>query len=550
MSLKTANRAHLNELKSQYNRGMLSRREFIRYAALVGIGAGAASQMVGINRIANAFAGTVQRGGTFKVSCPIYKLTHPAQTSWLQQSNLMRQIGEYLTVTDHNNITHPLLLQNWEVSEDLKTWTLNIRQGVRFNNGDGLTAADVIFTMRQWFDKDVGSSIKGLMGDYLDENGIEKVSDYQVKLHLKRPEIGVPEHLFHYPAIILNHRTFEGDFIKRPHGTGPFTIDTYREGERAVVKARGDYWRKGADGKPLPYLDRIEYTDMGTEMAAQISAIEAGDIDFIDIGDAPGTDVYTALKENGDIVISAVPSAQTRVLRMRVDRKPWDDNRVRLALKLCQHHEKIRQLAFYGQGLLGQDTHVYQKHPEYCDVQTPAFNPEKARQLLKEAGYPGGVEVPLSISNGWPDVVRYAEILQEDARAAGFKIKIQTMPSSQYWEKWTEVAFGITPWTHRPLGTMVLNLAYTHTETGEPVPWNETRWVDTEFSELLDQANRTLDVAARREIFCRLEKIQMERGSIGIPYWRNIWFAARKQIRRVQAHPSGYTLFNEVWKSA
>lgn len=538
------------ELKHQWETGQISRRDFLRYSALLGVGVGAAGPIAGLARVSRAFAGDIRRGGTFRISCPIYKLTHPAQTSWLQQSNLMRQVGEYLTYTDHENITHPYLLKRWEAGDDLKTWNLHLRHGIHFNNGDPLTADDVTFSMRQWLDKDVGTSIKGLMGDYLDVTGIEKVGDHHIRLHLKRPEIAVPEHLFHYPAIILNHRTFEGDFIKRPHGTGPYTVETYKEGDRAVFAARKDYWQNGADGKPLPYLDRLEYIDMGTEMSAQIAAIQAGDIDFIDIGDAPGTDVYNALKDNGDITISAVPSAQTRVMRMRVDMKPWDDNRVRTAMKLCQHHEKIRQLAFFGEGLLGQDVHVYQKHPEYCEIQPPGFNPEQARKLLAEAGFPNGLDVQLSISNGWPDVVRYAEILKEDAKAAGFNVIIQTMPSSQYWEKWTEVPFGITPWTHRPLGTMVYNLAYTRNEAGEPVPWNETRWVDDEFSTLLDQANRTLDVPERRKIFCKLETIQLERGSIGIPYWRNIWFVARKRMKGVQSHPSGYTLFNEVWKSA
>lgn len=550
MSETQLNDERMYQLKAQYDKGRLSRREFIRYAALLGLGAGVASGLTGLEMVSGVFAGQVRRGGTFKVSCPVYKLTHPAQTSWLQQSNLMRQVGEYLTYTDHNNITHPYLLKNWKAGNDLKTWDLYIRKGIRFNNGDPLTAADVVFSMNQWLDKNVGSSIKGLMGAYLDKNGIEKMGPHHVRLHLKQPEIAVPEHLFHYPAVILNHRTFEGDFIKKPHGTGPYTIAVYEEGNRALLKARRDYWQKGADKKSLPYLSAIEYIDMGTEMSAQIAAIQSGDIDFIDIGDAPGTDVYEALKDNNEVVISAVPSAQTRVLRMRADLKPWNDNRVRMAMKLCQHHEKIRHLAFYGQGLLGQDTHVYQKHPEYCDVKTPAYNPKKARQLLKEAGFPKGLDVELSISNGWLDVVRYAEILQQDARAAGFRIRIKTMPSSQYWEKWTEVPFGVTPWTHRPLGTMVLNLAYTRDEQGKPVPWNESRWVDDEFSDLLKQANQTLDVVKRRKIFCKLQNIQMERGSIGIPYWRNIWFAARKRMKGIQAHPSGYTLLNHVWKSA
>jgi peptide/nickel transport system substrate-binding protein len=141
-------------------------------------------------------------------------------------------------------------------------------------------------------------------------------------------------------------------------------------------------------------------------------------------------------------------------------------------------------------------------------------------------------------------------VLKEDAAAGGFNITLNTMPNSQYWELWTEVDLGITPWTHRPMGTWVLNLAYTADEEGNPVPWNETRWVDEEFSELLTKANGTLDVEERRKIMCDLQRIQYERGSIGIPYWMNIWMPHRTNVKNLKAHPTMYALFNEVWKEA
>ena len=144
----------------------------------------------------------------------------------------------------------------------------------------------------------------------------------------------------------------------------------------------------------------------------------------------------------------------------------------------------------------------------------------------------------------------YAQILKEDAAAAGFRITVDAMPNSQYWDKWTEVDLGVTPWTHRPLGTMILNLAYTADDQGKPVPWNESRWVDEEFTRLLKQANSTIDVAKRRAIMCQLEQIQMERGSIGIAWWMNIWTIYRKNVQGIPGHPTLYMLFNEVWKSA
>jgi peptide/nickel transport system substrate-binding protein len=389
-----------------------------------------------------------------------------------------------------------------------------------------------------------------LLGAYLKPENIEKVNDYQVVLHLDRAEIGVPEHLFHYPALVLNSRTFEGDFIKAPHGTGPYTLESYSEGERAAIKRRTDYWQKGEDGDPLPYLDAMEFIDMGDETSAWIAAIQAGEVDYLDLSDNVTPDFYLTLKEDANILIQSLPTAVTRVMRMRVDLDPWTDNRVRQALKLCQNREKILNLAYFGEGLQGQDFHVYPYHPEYCEMPVPAYDPDQAKQLLTDAGYPNGLDITLAVGTGWPDIVSYAEVLKEDAAPAGFNITLNTMPNSQYWEQWTEVDLGVTPWTHRPLGTMVLNLAYIADADGNPVPWNESRWVDAEFSTLLDKANGTLDVEARRQIFCDLEKIQQDRGSIGIAYWMGIWAVSRNNIMNVQAHPTQYMLFNEVWKES
>jgi len=575
---------YIPELKELYRQGRITRKEFLRNATLLGMSFAAASAFLAscapkpteaptpvpptatpvpptatpvpptatpvpptaTPAPTTAPAAGPKRGGVLRIAGPVHKITHPAQYSWVVPSNQTRMICEYLTYTDKDNITHPYLLEKWEASEDLLTWTLYLRKNVTWNNGDKFTADDVVFTMNQWLDPDVGSSILGLMS-YLTPENIEKVDDYTVRLHLSRPEIAVPEHLFHYPAQILHAKTFEGDIIKAPVGTGPYLLEEYVAGQVFRLKRRPDYWQMGADGKPLPYLDGMVWNDMGTELEPQIAALAAGEIDMIDLGDAAGLPVYLALKDNPNVQILRVTTAVTRVLRMRVDMDPWTDVRVRQALKLCQDRKKILQLAFFGEGLEGQDCHVAPVHPEYCPIETPKYDPEKAKALLAEAGYPDGIDVEIAVGADWPEVVTYAETLKEDAAPAGIRLKINSMPTSQYWDLWTEVALGITPWTHRPLGTMVLNLGYTADAQGNPVPWNETRWVDEEFVELLNKANGTLDVEARRKIMCDLERIQQERGPIGIAFWMNVWMALGKKVRNAQPHPTSYMLFNEVW---
>lgn len=542
------NRIH-PQLADQYREGKVSRREFLRLSALVGASVGVTT-LVPTWGPSLAWAAAPRRGGVLKVASVVHKMSNPAQISWGKVSNILRQVAEYLTVTGTDNITRPLLAEDWKASDDLKTWTFNLRRGIRFNNGDEFTADDVVFTMNLWLNKDVNSSMLGLVGSYLSPQGIEKTGEYQVTLHLKRPEIGLPEHFFHYPALILNHRTFEGDFRKAPHGTGPYRLKTYKEAEIAVLEARNDYWQKGADGKPLPYLDGMTFIEIGTETAPQLATLMSGEVDMIDLADAGSPDIMLAAKKDSNLVVQSVTTSQVRVLRMRTDIDPWKDNRVRRAIKLCQRRDKILKLAYFNEGLEGQDFHVYPGHPEYCPQPTPEYNPEKARALLKEAGYPDGIKLELNAGADWSDVMRFAEILKEDARPAGLELVVKTMPVNQYWEKWTELGLGITPWTHRSLSTMVLNLAYGADDEGRPVAWNETRWVDQEFNQLLNQANGTLDVDRRKQIFCKLEKIQQERGSIGIPFWQNLWMVTGKKLKGVKPHPNLFMLFNEAYLEA
>jgi peptide/nickel transport system substrate-binding protein len=143
-----------------------------------------------------------------------------------------------------------------------------------------------------------------------------------------------------------------------------------------------------------------------------------------------------------------------------------------------------------------------------------------------------------------------AAALKEQAAPGGFDITLDITEPGGYWDRWTEVDFGITSWTHRSLGTMVLPLAYTADDDGTPVAWNETRWVDEEFTEKMRQAERTLDVEARREVMSDIEDIMQERGPIANAYWKKVWNATRSEFQNVVAHPTDYDLLYEVWKAS
>jgi peptide/nickel transport system substrate-binding protein len=552
---------YIPELKELYRQGRVSRREFLRTATLLGVSLTSATAFLTSCGTTPAPAATSapaptqppaptatpvvagpKRGGTMTIATRVQRVDHPARLSWYEGANQFRQVCDYLTRTNYDNITVPWLLEKWEASDDVSEWTLYLKKGIKFNDGTDFTADDVVFNIEQWLDPEIGSSMLGMMGGYLGPTNLEKVDDYTVKLHLTSPQIAVPEHLFHYPALIVP-KTFEGDITKQPVGTGPFVLEEFLETERAVFRRREDYWGMGADGKSLPYLDKVVYLDLGEDQAAYIAAMQSGQIDN---RYNPNADFWQAVKDLPDIEISSAVTAMTFAIRMRVDKEPWTDNRVRQALRKCIDRQKTLDLAWFGEGVLGHDTHVAPAHPEYCPKEIPAYDPEGSKKLLQEAGLtlPVAVELSTQTARAEPAI---AQALKESATAGGFDITLNILPSANYWDIWTEVPLGITIWLHRPLGTMVMALAYTGDAERKPVPWNESYWVDDEFDTLLKEAERTLDVEKRRAIMCKLEDIQMERGSVGIPFFANTWYISNKRIKGVRAHPQGADILEEAY---
>lgn len=541
-TMRDKHHAAVLDWQSDLRHGKMNRRTFLRLATLVGVSATMAYALAGCAPMTDMAAPPPKRGGTMKIGTSVQPIGHPALISWAEAANQLRQVGEYLTETGADNLTRPWLLEKWETDEDVKTWTLFLRRGIRFNNGQPLTADDLLFNFQQWLDLNLGSSMLGLLS-YLEMNNIEKVDDYTVRLHLNEPQIGVPEHLFHYPALILP-RSFEGNFPQQPVGTGPFTLVEYTPGEQAIFKRRQDYWRSGADDKPLPYLDKLIYFDLNPD--ERVAAMQGGLIDTLYV---PRPADWRALRVAPGINIYRASTAQTFVVRMRTDQEPWRDERVRQALKLCQDRQKILDLTYFDQGRLAHDAHVAPIHPAYCKKPIPKYDPQQARELLAAAGYTDGLRVTLTTKNDQSEPV-IAQALRELAAPGGFDIVLNIVEPARYRLEWTEVNFGITTWAHRPLGTMTLALAYTADASGRPVPWNETQWVDDTFTQLLRQAERTLDVAARRNTMCQIEDIMQERGPIGISYWRDGWTIMRSEFKNVKAHPTGYDLFYDVWKDA
>jgi peptide/nickel transport system substrate-binding protein len=549
----TVSREHpyLPELRQQLGCGRIDRREFLRTATLLGVAAGAAYAMAGLPAPARAQA-DLPKGGKIRIGMHVQEIKDPHTISWVEPSNVLHSTVQYLTVTDQNNITHGELLEKWEASEDLKTWTLTIQKQATWRSGRPFTADDAIWNIKRALDPKTGSSVLGLMKGYMleeyatgeqkdgkpvkstrlwSDKAIEKVDDKTFRLNCKAAQLAVPEHLFHYPFFMLDPAE-NGAFKVGMNGTGPFEIVTYNVGQNAVVRRSKSFWGKPAN------LDEVEFIDLGTDSGALIAAMASGQVDGLYEVDFSELD---AIKAIPDVVIHPVTTAQTAVARGKYDQKPFSDVRVRQALKLAIDQQKVIDIVFRGTGTIGEHHHVAPVHPEYAKLPMVGQDIPKAKQLLAEAGFPNGIQLEIACKPSPAWELASVTVMAEMWKAAGIDVKINVMPSANFWEVWQKVPFGYTSWTHRPLGVMVLGLAY---RTG--VPWNESSYSNPEFDSLLTQAEGILDPDKRRVVMAKLEQLMQEDGPVVQPLWRVVQTGFHKRVKGFRMHPSQYIFLDEL----
>lgn len=422
---------------------------------------------------------------------------------------------------------------------------------VKWHNGRKLTAEDLAWNINHVLDPATGSSVIGLMKGYMleeydtgekkedgsammstrlwDANAIEVVSDSVLRLNIKEPNVAIPEHLFHYPFMVLDPEE-GGKFKAGSNGTGAFDLVDYRVGESATLKARSDYWGEG------PYIDELIFVDLGDDLSASIGALASRQIHGIYQGDPAQVQAINAIPH---IELISASTGATAVSRFHVDKKPFDDARVRKAMRLAVDTPSVLEIAYQGLGDPGEHHHVSPVHPDYKKLTFMSRDVAAAKALLVEAGYPNGIDTEIAVNNNSPWEVNAVQAMVEQWKDADIRVKINVMPGSQFWDVWTDVPFGMTSWAHRPLGFMVLGLAY---RTG--VPWNESNYANPEFDALLSKAEGTLDIEKRREIIGQLETIMQEDGPIVQALWRNVIGARDKNLLGFEKHPTEYIFGN------
>jgi peptide/nickel transport system substrate-binding protein len=482
----------------------ISREELLKRAAIAGLAIAGAG---GVARSATAAinASLPKRGGTFRLGVPggsakdfidgQYIITTPdiarLMTGW-----------ETLVVNDANfKLKFDGLAEEISVNERGDQWTIRVRDGIEFHNGKTMGAADVRYSLQRLISPKAAIGGQALLAS-IDPQRIKKLDKRTVRLTLKTPDGTILDALTLYTNGIVPVGYSPNGFGKaNPNvGTGPYKIQSFTPGQQSVHVRNPNYWRSGQ-----PYFDKIVIIDFPDD-TARVNALLGGQVDAIT--DVPPALIPLISNHSGTKVLES-PGAAWPPLCMRVDQPPFNDARVRQAMRLIVDRPQMVQQAFSGHGHIGND--IYSPFDEAYDTSIPQRKQdiEKAKSLLKSAGQEG-LTVDLQSTAAALGMNEGAQVFAQQAKAAGVKVNVKILDGGTFYgNQYLSWTFSTDFWNPKSY------LSQVAAGSAPTSPYNETHWPDAahqNFLSLYNLAKKTANRKKRFAIIHQMQKIEYDSG--------------------------------------
>ncbi|MCO5091858.1 ABC transporter substrate-binding protein [Bosea sp. (in: a-proteobacteria)] len=449
--------------------------------------------------------------------------------------------GYMLTAMLFSNLVHinpelkiePQLATSWETSPDGLSWTFHLSPNVKFHDGRALVAEDVAFSIKRIIDPKTAS--RGAASFTMIKD-VVAVDDKTVRFDLNAPYADLPFALGGPFGRVIDKANLE-QISTAPNGTGPFVLKEYVPGSRAVFARNPNYFEAG-----LPLLDQVQQIVM-SEPASQITALTRGEIQILD--NAP-KDLLGLVSGNKDIKVLTTASPAFQPFVTFVKHRPFDDVRVRQALKLALDRDALLAAATAGYGVVGNDSPVVPGGVwANADLPQRKRDVAQARKLLAEAGFKDGLDLTLVTTSGRPGLEPAAVVAQQNLKDAGFRVKIE---STEMAAQTAMLRAGGKPFTIANInwagrGTIDESLTPFY---GTNNIWNFSGYSNPRVDELLLAGRSATDQKQRKAAYDEIQKILWEEGPEVVPYFVQNVSAVRAEVQDYVVHPLGYVDLRRV----
>ena len=519
-------RQKFNRIKSAFEKGQLDRRGFI----VAALGVGVASSTV-FGHVKQVEAATPKAGGRYRQALTgggSGDTLNPAQILDSYMINVSSgMLRNNLTEIGSDNQLTSELAESWEATPDAAQWTFKIRKGVEFHNGKTLDATDVVDSINHHRGES-DSAAKGIVSAITDI----KADGDTVIFTLSGGSADFPFLMSDYHLGICPSKGDGTIDWESGVGTGGYSLDSFEPGVRTVVKKNPNYWKEGR-----AWFDEVESLFVA-DANARNTGLQTGELDSI-----------TNLDLNTVSLMRMVPTVNVfetfgnkhATLPMNCQAAPFNNNDVRLALKYSLNRQEWVDKLLQGLGEVGNDhpigpANVYRATNE--ELPQRQFDPEKAKFHLKKAGMEN-LKVDLNIADtAFEGAVNGAQLFSETAKQSGIELNVVREPDDGYWSNvWLVKNFCGSYWGGRPTEDWMFSQVYS-----KGADWNESRWENERFNQLLIEARAELDSAKRREMYVEMQTLCNEDCGNIIPVFMAYTHAASTKIGMPEQLASNWEL--------
>jgi peptide/nickel transport system substrate-binding protein len=547
-----------NHVIDEYAAGRLSRREFLRRGSVVGISLpilGAVISACGGSTTSSPSTSSSQpagaAGATIKVGIIVPAAAiNPLTIADQGGLDMLGQAGDYLCFSNQHLTLQPMLATSWSPNSTADVWTFKIRQGVKFHNGQPLTADDVVYTYKLQTNPKNTSNALSAFGGALLPAGVQKVDQFTVAFHLTAPNGNFPylTSSDNYNMIIIPNGYDPGKWQSTFLGTGPWVLKSYTPKVGASFTRNEQYWGP----KALPAATEFTFYDTMTPM---VLALTGGSIDVLGQFAVAGGEQLLA--PGAPYNITNLKASTHRELSMRCDQHPFTDPRVRQAIALTLDRPAIIAALFKGNAALGNDSPFAPVFPSTnTSVPQRAQDIAKAKSLLSAAGHPSGFSTQL-IGNNTLEIPQYGQIVAQAAKAIGVTIKTTFQDSGTYYGKatfgnsnWLDATMSLVDYGHRSVPNVFLTapLQTTNAKKGTG-SWNAAHFSNAQYDKLSAQYIATADLSTQRQIAGQIETLLLNETPIIFGYFYNYLSASAQNVHGAYPTAIGHIFVTKVTKS-